>query len=271
MWIDMQKLLWFVLFIQFSLNASEIDRNLDGMSSRERFYLKEFFKACVREDHFGYTIFFDKPVSASGFFIKCPSREIAAPYQNKLISEGWKIWKKYEPLFQHPNYIFCEEIEEFYDKDLKSKIKVCHIFLITKNALLNLLDEKHFLFSEQLGSEFSPEKFLHDVETTRKLTVHLKRNEALLGIALGYGIRASFQFADKRKSGHNPEELSKGTPIISFQPKGCKINPVSFIGDLNSEEDQAISCHYSSQIEEIWKIYRDKEFLRKVIKKITQA
>ena len=123
----MQKLLWFLLFIQFSVNASENDQILDNMNRRERFYLNEFFKACVREDHFGYAIFFDKPVSVSGYFIKCPSRENSAPYLNKLISYGWKVWKKYEPLLQHSNYIFCEEafLEPYQDSSTCKESKLC--------------------------------------------------------------------------------------------------------------------------------------------------
>lgn len=264
----MQKLLWFLIFIQFSVSASEIDQILGGMSRGERFYLSEFFKACIREDHFGYTIFFDKPVSASGFFIKCPSREIPAPYLNKLMSHGWKIWKKYEPLFQHPNYIFCEEIEDFFDSDLNRRIKSCHIYLINKNALSHLLQKNNSIFSEHLGQEFSPENLLHKIETTRTLTPHLNDNEALLGIVLGYGIRSSFKFADMHTIGKIPEDHTDWTPIISGQPRGCKINPVIFIGDQNSEEDQSISRHYSSQIDEIWNVYRDKEFLIKVIRQL---
>lgn len=267
----MWKLFCFFLFIHFSLIASEIDQILDDMTCKERFYLNEFFKICVREDHFGYTIFFDKPVSVSGFFIKCPNKEIVSPYLNKLVSYGWRIWKKYEPLFQHPNYIFCEEIEEFHDSDLNKKIKICNIYIINKNALLHLLQEKNSIFSDYIGQEFSPEKFLHEIETSRKLTPLIKENEALLGIMLGYGIKSSFKFADIHKSGKIPEKHAGWAAITFDRPPGCKISPVVFAGDPNSEENQTISHHYSSQIGDIWKIYREKDFLQKVIKMLTQT
>lgn len=249
------------------MNGSEVEDSLKTLTCSERFYLDKFFRACIRTNHFGFTIFSDKPVSLSGYFIRCRSDELPSPYHNKLIARGWNIWKKHEHLFQHRNFIFCEEREDVYDESLNFNFKICHIYLINKSALLTLLKAQESTFTKYLGEEFSPETFLTKVENTKKLTPYLNNSDVLLGLVLGYGLESALKFEELQKC------ASCGSPgievcqaIVSHLPKGCKIEPVVFMGDPKSMEVKNIKEHYADPIEKIWSIYKDKNFLVSVIK-----
>ena len=257
----MKKIILLVLVLfHFTLSGSEIEDALKALTISERFYLNNFFRACVRTDHFGYTIFSDKPVSLSGYFIRCRSDELASPYRNKLIARGWNVWKKHEHLFPHKNFIFCEEVEVFHDKDLDFTFKICHIYLINKEAFLNLLINYSSTFVKYLGDGFSPENFLAKVENTKTVTPHLNHSEALKGLVLGYGLEASLLFEEFQKDSFPPEPVSTQV-IVSHQPSNCKIEPVVFIGNTESSETQRIKEHYSEPIEKIWCVYKEKNFL----------
>ncbi|HEY4832914.1 MAG TPA: hypothetical protein VIH61_10190 [Waddliaceae bacterium] len=257
-------LLLIILSIHFTINGSEVGGILKTLTYNEHFYLNKFFHACVCSDHFGFTIFFDKPVALSSYFIRCRSDELASPYRNKQIALGWKVWKKHEHLFPHENFIFCEEQENVYDENLNFTFKTCHIYLINKAALLSLLRAHKITFSRYLGEEFSPEGFLAKVENTKTLMPHLNNSEALLGIVLGYGLEAALQF-ERMRDCSIPCGETHYQSICSYQPKECSITPVVFAGNPGSAEAQSIQNHYSEQIEKIWQIYKDKDFLQIVL------
>ena len=261
----MKKLLLLILiFIHFTMNGSDVESILKRLSFNERFYLNKFFRACIRADHFGFTIFSDKPVSLSSYFIRCRSDELANPYRNKLISRGWHVWKKYQHLLPHENFIFCEERDDFYDESLNFTFKISHIYLVNKSELIKLLRKQEATFAKCLGEGFSPEGFLKLVENTKTLMPHLNNDEALLGLVLGYGLESALQFAELQQKGSYEDGVCEA--IISYQPNRCKIQPVVFVGNPQSREVQNIKEHYAEPIEKIWNIYKDKNFLISVIK-----
>ena len=114
---------FFLICLPLSLRGMDVESIYGKMSYGERFYLREFFKISICDNHFGYVLFYNKPVSASGFFLKCPSRELDHPYKNKLLKKGWNVWKKYEKTIPHSGFVFCEEIDVFFDEDNEQEIK----------------------------------------------------------------------------------------------------------------------------------------------------
>ncbi len=199
------------------------------MSVQERFYLRKFFKKVVCNDQWGYALFFDKPVSLAGFFLKCPSQEILHPYSNKLMKKGWKVWKKHAYSFPSSHFLLCEEI------DSSAESILCKVYLINKPAFLKVVNENLTIFKNRLGENFSPEKLLSEIENTKTLTPHLEHDEGLLGIVLGFEVNSSLLFGARAPlTSQAPTRDQFLQRVESLQSAKCKIHPVTFLGDPQS-------------------------------------
>jgi hypothetical protein len=312
-----------LILVSPAIQSAQWEEALRSLSSSERFYLKNFLKYSVQDSQFGFTLFFDKPVSLGGYCVRWRSDEMIHPYRNKLIKRGWNVWKKHESSFPHPNFIFCEEHEEFYDLTLRNTFKVCRIYLINKLAFLKLLQEQMDIFvaylarishtfsdsshtlhddlasqvgeavlhehcprplerqsqsaerrsvqkkceKSGLGTNFSPDTLLADIESTQTLMPHINQNRVLLGICLGYGLESALQF-ERHGDESIPFEDAFYQPISSYQPAGCPIIPVVFAGNPDSPQVQNIQQHYAEPIIHIWRIYQDPTFLHIVLNRL---
>ncbi|NGX61642.1 MAG: hypothetical protein K940chlam9_01131 [Chlamydiae bacterium] len=261
------RLAFLLILFPFSLKAAPDTETLyNNMTVRESFYLREFFRIAISEEHFGYTLFFDKPMSTMGFFLRCPSKEMSNAYQNKLLKKGWKVWKKYETSFPHSRFLLFEEEESFFDKENKHTIKVCNLYLIHKKEFLSQIVANWDLFSDRLGSEFSPRTLLEQIESTKCLLVHLNYDETLLGILLGFGREAALIF-DLHEKGESHTPLNR---LVSTDSFVGKVEPVVFMGNENSLATQEILKKYDEQRKALEKILQQKDLLKLTLKALSQ-
>jgi hypothetical protein len=250
----------------YSTPSTFVEGALQNLSYAERFVLRSFFCSFLKQEDLGHVVFFNrKPACFFAIDKKCRQ----TTYHHKLLLKGWRCWKKYEYLFQHPNFILLEE--EFVIGDER----VLHIFLINKTTLLSLLHTEDEFFKKALGAEFSAEHFVHSIETTGVLRPSINYDDALLGIILGFGNESSVAFKKQhdllKDDSQIPEwdETYRGVEAIC--PKKCTIHPVGFIGNPKSTEVITLLQGYTEELEAIWNMTRlSKDPLKLILNKLCE-
>lgn len=230
-----------------SLFGVQVDQGLKELSFREKRCLRSFFNKAVKQDQAGHVLHFStKPVALVAIVLESKGKT----FKKELLAlEGLEVLKKHRNLFPHPNFIFSENLFE-PDKDLS----VLHIYLINKTSLKSCLKKHLKTYQEILGSSFSPEEFISQLERGVKLPSLIKKDELLTGLLLGFGEESSQTFKEMRT---NPLSKSKFYQFIEIKkPKGCQIEPVIFGGDPTSEEVQQLTSIYEQELESIWSTYK---------------
>ncbi|MCH9632618.1 MAG: hypothetical protein S4CHLAM6_09560 [Chlamydiae bacterium] len=110
------------------------------------------------------------------------------------------------------------------------------------------------------------------LEKGQSLSSLLKDNHMLLGIVYGYGEESAkaFNTVITQHTGRNPPLQTESYQRIDLTtPKDCKINPVVFMGNPNSEEVKELVSTYEQELGEIWSIYKNsKKPLKTAIEKL---
>jgi hypothetical protein len=251
------------------IRAQDVKLSLSQIPHREQVLLEELFSFFIQWEQLSHVLFFEtKPACFTGIPINC-NHSITPPciskdplkFQDELC-EGWNIWKKYEHLFNHPNFIISEEIRQI-EKGEKHGTMI-DVFFINKKSFLNCLEQYADIFKKELGEGFYPEGFLKEVEEKKMLRSLIKHDEMLLGLLLGYGYEASSAFKEE-KLGHITDILTKP---IGKKLKGCKFAPVSFKGNPLSKESQNLTDKYSDELNQIWNTYQDRNLLEVTLGKL---
>lgn len=258
----------FLFGMQIFATASAIE-NLSKLSLNERAQLRTFFRKGVEVDGLGYVLFFDtKPMSMYPV-----TKRMKGSYRSYIAAKGWEVWKKYEHLFPHPNYIICEEIAPFSHE-------ILHIFVINKATLRKSLNSHYEEFKAVLGDSFSIDSFLRELEDKKHIRPLIKNDEMLLGIMFGYGKESALNCKvykeNKKNDGNNKLQpippISKKQIICkgrySTHIKGGGIGAVRWSGDPNSSEVRALIKEYRAEQMMLKRIYRRKDFLKISLKKL---
>lgn len=250
----MKKLiLIFVLIlgtIKSLFGAYNVEEGLKHVSWRDKICMRKFFDYAIKLDNAAHVLCFDqKPVCFTGVIVKYKHRSI----RELPCYKEWLAFKKNEHLFPHPNFIFCEELHN------RQEIKMLDIYIVNKEALYKCLLTNANLFKNALGEEFSPDWFIGKLEKGQTLTALLNHSDFLLGILLGYGEESAKAYQDaKRADGSIPEWTETYTGIDAPQPSGCKIFPVSFMGNPKSPKTQQLLSAYENELQIIWNDYQKK-------------
>lgn len=161
-----KALYYLIVFCVLSMtsHATDVKKILDQMPVEEKQALTQLFHSLIQKDHLEYTLFANKPVCQSSHFIVTPVGNLFA----KCRCEGvfwnqWKIWKKYESLFMHRNYLLVEEFSI-----CPSNIVTC--IFINKRAFLKKVNRHIDIFRRFLGSYTTAQDLLDQIEKTNKLS-----------------------------------------------------------------------------------------------------
>lgn len=251
------------LFLLFgsSLFSGTTDESLIKLSFLERYYMKVFFDEAITKDQAAHVIFYDnKPISQTGPAIIYHHKK----FRDKISLKGWKVFKKYEHLFPHPNFIFTENI----CKNSKDS-KTLQIYIINKMSLRSCLNTHLNLFQETLGPSFSIDTFISQLENGDSLPSLIDENEMLLGVLFGYGEESSKAFNKVVKEctdDHIPPSTKTYQEIGLKTPEKCKIQPVVFMGNPDSKEVEALKSTYEKELDGFWPKYKkSKEHLKIIL------
>jgi hypothetical protein len=187
MFKNYKSLLFLICFITAACISSIAFFNKN--ETQEKKQIESFFKVLVYQNHFGYTLFSDKPVSIAGYFIQEPFENLIwAHWDRSNLRHLWKVWEKYQKKLTLKEYVLINEP----DVDMEG-IQV--ISLINKKAFLAKVEEHIDLFQSILGKNITPELLLEKVSAPHASLFRLLRcNEGLYGILLGFGKNNAFAF-----------------------------------------------------------------------------
>ena len=221
------------------------------VSCHEKFFLNKYFEHLVRYEHLGHVLFLDKPMAYASFPIKgIPS------YPVNCIIKGWYVWNKYKEGLSFPNYIIVSEIHK---NKFNSGVDVCEVFIINRSALHKVIIQNEHFFKKKMGEEFSPDKFIADLESSDSPCSIIKENAAVFGVMLGYGIDSSIYFEQGNRNaidtyGNNNQMMS--------------IAPVRFVSDPNSTEAKSLVVKCESEVTALLAIYQNRRFFETSIKQL---
>lgn len=202
----------------------------------EKKRIESFFKVLIYENHFGYTLFGDKPVSIAGYFTLEPSSNFLwGRSRHSNLGELWKNWENYQKALNIKEYIFLNEA----DGDLEN-LRV--ITLINKKAFLAKVRGHIDLFQTILGNNITPELLLERVSVPHaSLFKILNYNEGLYGILLGYGKNNAFAFKRSLELAKMVDPVYRNFPL-HFSPSFPR--PSKGFSSL-SEEYESLRCRLS--------------------------
>lgn len=180
--------------------------------NQEKKQIESFLKVLIYQNHFGYTLFGNKPVSVAGYFSQEPIENLLwGQWDRSNLRNLWKIWEKYQKTLTIKEFILLNET----DVDVEG-IQV--ISLINKKAFLAKIREHISLFQSILGTNISAELLLEQVSSPHaSLFRLLKCNEGLYGILLGFGKNNSFAFKRRLELAKMVDPLYRDFPI-RFSP-----------------------------------------------------
>lgn len=266
-----QKMIKFLLIplfliLSISIFGGVVEDGLKQISLHDRVCMKTFFDDAIKMDQIAHVLYFkNKPVSIIGKALKVKGRH----FSDIFCLKGWYAFKKNEHLFPHPHFIFSENVVSFNET-----FKALHIYLINKESLELCLQQHIHLFQEILDQEFSPRQFITQLEEGYSLDSLINKDEMLLGILLGFGEEASKSFRDfEAEYGNHSEAPTVETycGIELRRPKGCRINPVIFMGNPHSPQVKMLASTYENELGQISKIYREKKDpLKMVLEKLCE-
>lgn len=267
----MQKLWsWIIIFVVILntgfLHCDEIiESKFKKIPYYHRVCLKFFFKEFYLKDALGHVLFFNtKPVAITGFYEK-KNRPIFKNFfaniieniHDKCFEKSWNVWKKYECLFPHSNFIFAEDKTIFADGE-----QVRNIYAINKSSLLRCLENHEYIFREILGQNFSINEFIENLEMEKQVLPLINHDEALLGIILGYGAESALGFKKNEKQ----------TGINLKVPEKCPIWPLGFMGNCENLEVKYLIKYYEEELMELHYKYQScNNFLKMILMKLCSA
>lgn len=271
----MKFLIFIVLLFNSLLHSTNIVTILENISDKDKEDINLLFSYLIKKDQFAFTLFGDKPVSFSGYFILTPWENIieqVPAYPN--FSKSWQIWEKYKNLFTFKNYLILNE------KDDQKNCKMSHIIIINKKAFLKTIYQHLSLFESILRHKVIPEQLLSDIESGKiSFRNSINNNQMLWGILLGYGKHNAILYNRRERDYLNHVMLS--SPALEYSTlklKGCGdygfypylIGSVYFVGDLDHPETVALRQKYRKLRGEISAIYAKGDFLEITLSKLTE-
>lgn len=243
--------------IAASIFGSVVEEGLKQVSLHDRACMRVFFGDAIKMDQIDHVLYFEnKPASVIAKVLETKNRH----FHDTLCLKGWHAFKKNEHLFPHPRFIFNESIINFAED-----FKVLHIYIFNKQSLENCLQRHESLFKETLGQDFNSQLFVKALEEGHSLYSLIRKDEVLLGILLGFGEESSKAYRDFNTKGGAFFHSKMYCGIDLKRPKGCKIQPVIFMGDPNSQEVKKLTSIYEKELEEFSKIYEQKKDPLKIV------
>jgi hypothetical protein len=177
----------FGLVVYYSLNQKrEVQHVLTRMPQKDKQCLTDFFEELIRCHCFGYTLFGDKPVVFTSYFIRPLLRDIVFEDKSGIVlRNGEKIWKAYERDFQIKDFIL-----KFHTQG-----DIRYIVLVNKQLLAKKIEEHKEYISQVIGRAVDAQVFLNQLENEENnLFDMLQQHDGLLGIVLGFGKQNSVNF-----------------------------------------------------------------------------
>lgn len=241
--------------------TAAVESQLSSIPQKDRIQIEKFLSYLVCRENLGFVIFGNTKPGCIASIPLTHKRallpiKVDSPlrYQRDL-RQAWDKWKYYQHRFSHPRFIICEEFKQ------ENGGMYLKLFILDKERLNETLERYHDAFSEVLGEQFCPKKFISKIERKKKLRPLIKRDHKLLGLILGFDLDSCIAFKDR----FDGKELKTPMKLVSSRLKGSPVVPVSYIGDPEAEVAVQLIERYQEETPMIEKILADDMFLPQTI------
>lgn len=251
---------------------------LTRMTLEERYYLDAFLRNLLFVEDFSYVLFGSKPMSFTSYEKYVLPFNVSYDYvsaSNLKIKKGLEVFKKYQHFFSSSNIDM-----RFFD-DPEDLVLV----MINKKNFLHVFNKYQSDFKQVFGPKINGEDYLSQFIGKGDHRENAIKNEAILGMILGYGKGNALLFHKKRTlmrelKGFNlslkqrrsrEEELAEinqhfgrfslDLPRMKPFPKKLFIPLPGFVADPDSEETQELKERYGKDRKKMMKIFAKRGFL----------
>ncbi len=287
------KLKWIVAILSLTLISASLFfsnyqkerllvRKIRKIPQEDRAALEAFFRILILQEGGAYVLFGTKPMAFTAYLHTCQpnitTHRMWRYYtENRIIENGWKVWKKHQSEF--PSKHFILDYKPFDNR--RSEICLIDILKFKKITKTDLSD----LFIS-LGT--SPSSLLKTYQQQNiALFKLLNGNHTALGILLGFGKKNAKQFHERAlQIGDDPNAIQRIPFKIALQPenlidsmflksafKETNLNACykflylpCFLVDTHSEETQELKSQYLKQRQLIHEKYAHDNFLETTLK-----
>lgn len=280
----------FILLFSISVQSS-LSSSLMEIPNEDQRKIKILFDYLFRNAPFAYSLYFDKPVSFSESALnQLPigsilnhmrvdeyTKDTVQIYQPcQTCVNGWDSWEKYRDLFKIEKYIF-----------LKGKLgDLDTIFFINKAAFKKMFTKNLDEFRNILGESITAEDLLNRIEENKiDFFDTLNRDEALLGILLGFGTHNANLFKQRELLEARIRSLAclKQSYTIQMKDQLCVLwqklqlsskmpetrvdlpYQVQFVGDPTNMETIYLKRKYSEEGAKLSEIYSSDTWFEQTI------
>ena len=256
---------------------------LKKIPNEERVFLDYFFRELMLTDFLAYVLYGTKPAALAGYF--GPQYYFYRLFwisskKDILFKKGFEIWKKYEHLFPHTNYILLH-------RKIDCQEDLFHVLLINKKRFLKEVEENLEDFKRVMGNQITPEIVLKKFITEEKsLYDTVNQHSALEGLLLGFGSHNSwlfyqrdilqnrnedFQYVPRRVDLYQ-NDLDQINEQLEYPVhEKCELNFVSlpcFLYDSSHQETEEFLAKYKEQRKKFMNKYQKGDFLEETLKKL---
>lgn len=234
---------------------------IEQIPLEDRKKLEELFYRLINEEHFGYTLFGDKPISLGSYFKVTPWENLIELGQcDGVFWKKWQIWEKYHHLFPMKQYLLLEE------ESKNKNYEITNITIINKDNFIKTIKKHKAIFEKILKRKVDPEEMLNNIELGKISFVNsISNNDLLWGILLGYGKHNALLY-NKRKNEHLRcssirHSNSKLEAFGDYNYSPLILGSVHFVADLHHREAQILQKKYQELRGKISAIYAKGDFL----------
>lgn len=145
-----------------------------------------FWRILIKDYHFGYTIFGNKPMSFDRYYLDNSSYN---PLVNAdpMLRSLWKFW---EENYVSPQKNFCINRVQYIEENIPYE----EFYIINKEKCLNIIKEHSSNFKVYFANTLSPDEILEKICDQGP---HIIKNHQLLGLLLGFGKNNTRKFQQR--------------------------------------------------------------------------
>ncbi|CDR33763.1 hypothetical protein [Criblamydia sequanensis] len=173
-------------------HITNIQNILKHMPIEDRQDLESLFRQLMADGDFGYTLFGDKPLACSDFYVDLElgflfTQETLNTFAN--LHKGWLVWQKYKSLFSSKTFVLLDYVTADYN--------IIGFVLYHKPKVETLYDTHQPLMNEVFGGPDRINSFLVFPTSVLELEVDRPLYYQALGLLLGYDEVSVKRFKDK--------------------------------------------------------------------------
>lgn len=236
---------------------------LERLHPNERAAIERCLGNLIREFHFGYVLFGDKPLSLGWVIEDSVRARLKDPHARTTLSE-FASWERLAAELPKDSDLRIRLFESSGGRSARETV------LFSRSRVAEIVEREREFFCATFGSGNTPSAMLHRLDNcatfAEVFTDHTgEYREDVLGLLLGFSRMSVFAF--KRSQELAAQALSSGDELISANSRAPSnsVQPIFFRAHPEDGEASALVSRYERQRERVSEILRSPDWLRSVL------